>query len=84
LPVEQNETAWFSHNHHGNQQKTRIGVWDGPEKGQFCWSRKKTGEKCKGVVGREVTGKEEEGVSCRHAVGDEGGEVAQGSWDIRV
>jgi hypothetical protein len=23
-------------------------------------------------------------VSCRHAVGDEGAEVAEGSWDTRV
>lgn len=43
---------------------------------EFCWSRKKR----KGVLGREPTCQ----VSHRHAVGDEGTQVAEGSRDIRV
>jgi hypothetical protein len=30
-----------------------IGEKDGPEKWQFCWSKKKTGKMCKGVLGRK-------------------------------
>jgi hypothetical protein len=33
--------------------------FDGPENGRFCWSRKTTGKKCMGVLGRELTCKEE-------------------------
>jgi hypothetical protein len=55
--------------------------FDGPEKGRFDWSRKKTGKKCKGVLGREPTCK---GVSHRHAFGDEGAEVVKGSQNFRV
>jgi hypothetical protein len=43
------------------------------KRGQFCWSRKKRGKKCRGVLGREPTFQ----VSRRHAVGDEGAQVAE-------
>lgn len=48
LTVGRNETVGFLHNHRANQYEARTGVWDGPGKGQFCWSKKKTGKKHKG------------------------------------
>jgi hypothetical protein len=45
-----------------------------PEKGRFGWSRKKTGEKRKDVLGRKPTCK---GKNRRHASRDEEGEKAR-------
>jgi hypothetical protein len=49
------ETAGLSHDHRVNQEETRTVVYNGPEKGRFCWSRKTTGKKCKGVLGKKPT-----------------------------
>jgi hypothetical protein len=53
------------------------------KRGSFAGPGRKTREKCKGVLGRGPMCKGERS-SRRQAVEDEGAEVAEGSWNIRV
>jgi hypothetical protein len=84
LAVGQDETAGLSYDHRVNQQETKKRSCDGPEKVQFGWSMKKT-IKTAGVcwAGNCVREKGEvnESQACSR---DDGGEVAEGSQDIRV
>jgi hypothetical protein len=52
-PVGQDETAGFSHDHRANQQETRTGVYDGPERGGFSGLGKRV-KKCKGFLAKKM------------------------------
>jgi hypothetical protein len=56
LTMGHDETAGISHDRRANQQEIRIWVLMAMKRGWFWWSRKTTGKKCKGVLGRRVAG----------------------------